>query len=63
MDSLQERKAQSNYVGIHGFRFDEMYFGSLSPSEAKKQYGDFEKVFREYLAKLNVPVTIVDRIS
>jgi hypothetical protein len=53
---------EGNYVGIHRFRFDEMYFGSLSASEARKQYRDFEKVFRDYLAKLDVPLTIVDRL-
>jgi hypothetical protein len=53
---------EGNYVGIHRFRFDEMYFGSLPVLEAKKQYKAAEKDFRDYLAKLNVPVTIVDRL-
>jgi hypothetical protein len=39
-----------------------MYFGSLSPSEAKEQYATAEKQFRAYLSKLNVPLTIVDRL-
>src|SRR5262245_10079338 len=53
---------EGNHVGIHRFRFEEMYFGSLSASEARKQYADYEKVFRAYLTKLNVPQTIVDRL-
>jgi len=53
---------EGNYVGIHRFRFDEMYFGSLSPSQAREEYARFENVFRAYLTKLNVPVGIVDRL-
>jgi hypothetical protein len=45
---------EGNFVGVHRFRFDEMYFGSLSPSEAKMKYAEAETVFRSYLAKLNV---------
>jgi hypothetical protein len=53
---------EGNFVGVHRFRFDEMYFGSLSPSEAKMKYAEAETVFRSYLAKLNVSASIVDRL-
>jgi hypothetical protein len=40
---------EGNYVGIHRFRFNEMYFGALSPSEARTQYAalGIQRVFDE----------------
>jgi hypothetical protein len=53
---------EGNFVGIHRVYFDETYFGSLPAAQAKIAYAAAEKRFRDYLAKLNVPAIIVDRL-
>jgi len=50
------------WVGVHRFKFNEMFFANLSPAEAEKLYGAAEKEYTEYLKRLEVPNSIVERM-
>jgi hypothetical protein len=50
------------WVGIHRFKFNELFYGNLSPDEAQKAYDTAEKQYVAYLKKLEVPTSIVERM-
>jgi hypothetical protein len=50
-----------NIVGIHRIRPNGTY-GNLSVSQAREVYEGIEQHYRDYVSKLNVPATIVDRM-
>jgi hypothetical protein len=51
-----------NVVGIHRVRPDTAVYGNLSVAEAREVYERIERQFRDYVSKLNVPSSIVDRM-
>jgi hypothetical protein len=50
------------WVGIHRFRFNELFFAKLPAAEAERLYTDKEKEFTAYLKKLDVPTSILERL-
>ncbi len=53
---------EGNHIGIHRLKFDPTYFASLSAEEAKLRYKEAELGFRGYLQKLDIPVSLLDRL-
>jgi hypothetical protein len=53
---------EGNFVGIHRFKFNEVFFGGLPPSRARELYMRAESTYKAYLEKLDVPTTILDRL-
>jgi hypothetical protein len=51
-----------NHIGVHRFRFDEVFFGSLPPMEARALYTQEEAKYKAYLSKLEIPESIVNRM-
>lgn len=51
-----------SWIGVHRFRFNEMFYGNLSPMQAESLYSSAEKQYREYVRRLNVPESIIDRM-
>jgi hypothetical protein len=49
-------------VRIHRFSFDASQFSKLSPAEARAQYQAAKDHFDEFLKKLDIPQTILDRL-
>jgi hypothetical protein len=53
---------EGNVVGIHRPYYDEGYFGKLSANEAQEKYAIMLADYKSYLAKLDVPTAIIDRM-
>jgi hypothetical protein len=51
-----------NWVGIHRFKFNELFFGNLPAGQAESLYAKKEREFTEYLKRLDVPVSLIERL-
>jgi hypothetical protein len=51
-----------NWVGVHRFKFDEVFFGGLPAAQAQELYEKAESEFKTYLAKVDVPQSITERL-
>jgi hypothetical protein len=53
---------EGNIVGIHRPYYDENYFAKLSAGDAQQEYAKMLAEYKAYLAKLEVPSAIVERM-
>jgi hypothetical protein len=53
---------EGNYVGIHRFKFDELFYGGLAAGQARELYTKAENDYRSYLTRLNISEAILDRL-
>jgi len=53
---------EGGHVGIHRFSWDAREFSNLSVAEARARYQAAQAAYNEFLKKLDVPQTILDRL-
>jgi hypothetical protein len=51
-----------NWIGIHRFKFDELFFGQLPATRAETLYADAEAKYKSYLENLDIPSSIIQRL-
>ena len=52
-----------NDIHIHRIRFDDNFYGNLSPGEAEAQYRKAMQIVHDYLAEMEIPNSIFDKMA
>jgi hypothetical protein len=51
-----------NYIGVHRFYFDPLWYGALSAEAAKAQYDQEMVGFKQFLLDRDVPISIIEKL-